>query len=201
MDFLIHWLYLQTDIFKLARMLHVMIRSGCFIIISFFQICSNIINHTSEEHKIYKLFLCQGQEYVAEFQTYLSWDQTPILSPFLKKRGLKNTTYELPIMCIYAKVHVYLWFTKAPRLCYQRRVQELALCTMMPHTGAHAVPPAHTSGLQMLLSEFPRLPAMTLPEPCFMSQTLSLLHMKTVLDSSAASASQWKRLIAANKYY
>ena len=61
--------------------------------------------------------------------------------------------------------------------------------------------PLHTSGLQMLLSEFPRLPAMTLLGPCFMSQTLSLLHMKTVLDSSAASASQWKRLIAANKYY
>ena len=45
-------------------------------------------------------------------------------------------------MCIYAKVHVYLWFPKAPRLWYQRRVQEPALSTMMPHTGAHAVPPA-----------------------------------------------------------
>lgn len=110
-----------------------------------------------------------------------------------------NYQCELPVMCIYAKAHVYLWFTKAPSLCYQCCMQEPALCTMMP--GAHAVPPTPSHIWAPDAAEFRRLSALSLPEPCFMSQTLSLLHMKTVLDSSAASASQWKRLIAANKYY
>lgn len=112
-----------------------------------------------------------------------------------------KTQHELPIMCIYAKAHVYLWFTNAPRLRYSCGMKEPALYTMMPHTGAHAVPPTPSHIWAPDAAEFPRLSALTLPEPCFMSQTLSLLHMKTVLDSSAASASQWKRLIATNKYY
>lgn len=104
---------------------------------------------------IYKLFLCQGQEYVAEFQTYLLWDQIPILSPFLKWRGLKN----------------YLWITSVNYLSCVYMPKRTCICGSLKHQ-AYAtnvacksllcVPwclghmlfrlPLHTSGLQMRLS-------------------------------------------------
>ena len=66
---------------------------------------------------IYKLFLCQGQEYVAEFQTYLLWDQIPILSPFLKWRGLKN----------------YLWITSVNYLSCVYMPKRTCICGSLKH--------------------------------------------------------------------
>lgn len=105
-------------------------------------------------------------------------------------------------VCMYAKVHSYLWFNKALRFCCQCHMQEPACIVPQAHMLFRL--PLHTPGLQMLLSEFPKLPTMTLPEHCFMLQTFSFLLTNTALDPnsliSAHSASQYKRLIPANKH-
>lgn len=78
------------------------------------------------------LFLHQKQNYVVSLRTTSHKAKFP-LSPCLKYGVWKTQVCGLAITCICAKVCTYLWFTKAPRLCNQCRMdEEPALGSIMP---------------------------------------------------------------------